>query len=657
MSYEKQEQMAKALLEGRNHIIAVEKVTRAGATTSLIKEAVNAKMKVVFCAPTHKIGEDTVKQAVNFSQRKDARILYVKSNGEMCSKLSIMLGRNPRLRKMKWLMLPEKCTECEFNNPECELQNILLSENWDIIVITYQKLKALINSKEHSETSEILLSKLSGADVMIVDEYTQGLLGLTPSLELRLEEQDRLSNLFLETWSDVLVPLLEINMEILEVGLELKRGEGKAVENPLSEATLNFLRVNSRGLWNKLMNLTGRGYDTEFLQGLSGIVFSRKFFIYKNVKDHVALRPLEPLEEGLSFINNFVDNFASKGKLSLLVDSHLPDINLEELFGSPFAKVSWGDPNNTNSYIGYFCDTKTLNFHSFRFPSTQRYFQQTITAICDYHKTKSAKGLSEVLIVCMNKAMQSYVIQWKNAGLIPDIPNDNITYYRSKLTRGIPFDGKVQILLCGPYIPLAAYYHKTKLTEGEISNAEAWDYAFRKSSMGSDFINASTRVKDPEGRRDSFIYCLGMTKQEVESFLDVKCEMYHNGTAQPPFIISSLTTGIKGDDFIQATSLFEDRKETANPRIDIPFLIKLQKAKKYYLSKGQTEPVPLSQIFRDKTAEAVVVFNKNETWLNKSGIGLKTHSTGGLSLVIQDNNKLLLDNIAGSCCLEDCLEI
>ena len=92
--------------------------------------------------------------------------------------------------------------------------------------------------------------------------------------------------------------------------------------------------------------------------------------------------------------------------------------------------------------------------------------------------------------------MQNYVKQWKNQGLIPQMPDDNITYYRSKLTRGVPFNGAVQIMLCGPYIPLAAYYHKTKVDEGE-TDLNAWDYAFRKSSMVSDYINSSTRVKDP----------------------------------------------------------------------------------------------------------------------------------------------------------------
>ena len=293
MSYEKQERMAKELLKNSNMIIAVEKVTRAGATTNLIKEAVNAKRKIVFCSPTHKIGEDTVKQSVSLSQRKDARILYLKGNEKICLKLNERLTRNLRLKKMKWHMLPQKCAECQYNlNPECPLQEILLTQDWDILVITYQKLKALVNSQEHSEISAAIISKLFSADIMIVDEYTQGLLGLTPTVELSWQEQDKLFKLFLDDWSSALVPLLEFNFDILEEAFKLQKGKYQVLANPLSAEILQSLKENARFLWNKLTHLTGKGYDTEFLQELYSIAFSPRFFLHRNRKDQISLKPL-----------------------------------------------------------------------------------------------------------------------------------------------------------------------------------------------------------------------------------------------------------------------------------------------------------------------------------------------------------------------------
>ena len=86
---------------------------------------------------------------------------------------------------MKWLLRPEDCEKCEFfNNNLCELQRILNCTNWDVLVLTYQKLKAITLSKEHSKVSQAVLQMLLSADIVIFDEYTSGLLGLTPIVEL-----------------------------------------------------------------------------------------------------------------------------------------------------------------------------------------------------------------------------------------------------------------------------------------------------------------------------------------------------------------------------------------------------------------------------------------------------------------------------------------
>ena len=254
--------------------------------------------------------------------------------------------------------------------------------------------------------------------------------------------------------------------------------------------------------------------------------------------------------------------------------------------------------------------------------------------------------------------MAKFVKKWQADGLIPKVPEGNITWYRSRLTRGVKVEGNVQIMLCGPYIPLAAYHHKVMVEQsGGTDKAKAWDYAFRKSNMVSEFINSSSRVKDPEGNRDSYIYCLGMTKQEVESFLDVNCSMYHDGSAQPPVIISSLTTGVTGVDFLTATKLFEGRTEIAEPHKHIPYLMKLIKANSYFKAKGCTEAVPLSQIFRDKTAEACDAVAKNLAFIKQLGIRIKKCNNGGMSIEFQDDKKLLIEYIAGSCCLENSVEI
>ena len=83
MSFSKQEAMATSVLKLAGVIVPILKVTRAGATTSLIKKAVEANKKVVIVEPTHRIGESTVAEAVSHSNIKNAKILQLFCGGNI----------------------------------------------------------------------------------------------------------------------------------------------------------------------------------------------------------------------------------------------------------------------------------------------------------------------------------------------------------------------------------------------------------------------------------------------------------------------------------------------------------------------------------------------------------------------------------------------
>src|SRR5208283_5272557 len=182
-AFAKQDRLALEILSKKGYVVPILKVARAGATTSLIKNAIDSQKKVVIFEPTHEIGNDTVSGAVKLCKNVNAKILQLLDNRETCKKLIIESQKTPRLQKMKWLLRPEDCEKCEFfNDPACELQRILNCIDWDVLVVTYQKLKALNLSKEKSKVSQTVLQKLSSADVLIFDEYSSGLLGLTPTV-------------------------------------------------------------------------------------------------------------------------------------------------------------------------------------------------------------------------------------------------------------------------------------------------------------------------------------------------------------------------------------------------------------------------------------------------------------------------------------------
>jgi nitrate reductase NapAB chaperone NapD len=437
----------------------------------------------------------------------------------------------------------------------------------------------------------------------------------------------------------------------------LRTGSGEQFSNPLSEEQMFILKDNFSGIWKRITDLTSKGYDTEFIQDLAPVACYTQLFIHKDRKGNITLRPLEPIEEGLSFINKFVDEYTETGRLSILVDSHLPDFKLEGYFKSKLEYFPWGDPNDTNSHIAYFCDSKTFYFETMQYSKAQKYLQNAITEICTFHAKGNDENLKGILIVCMNTTFANEVRKWRAQGLIPNIPDENITWYRSTMTRGVRFDGTVQIMVGGPYIPVVAYHHKFMVKPDKTNSASAWDYAFRKSNMVSEEVNASTRVKDPEGKRDSFIYCLGITETNTKSLLDWNGHIYTSGVAKRPYVFGCLTTGAGVQNMLEATELFQNRHLINDAQKHIPYLTKLLRANEYYKTQGQLETIALSQIFRDKTAEAYDAIEKNITLIENLGIHIKTRNNGGLSMVFQDNKKLLIETIAGSCRLENVIEI
>jgi hypothetical protein len=128
--FTQQDRLAFEVLSKKDCIVPILKVPRAGATTSLIKQAVESHKKVVIFEPTHRIGENTISDALSYAKRKDAKIHYLKANKEVCKKLKTERLHNKNLEKLRWSLLPKKCGKCEFfKDDSCELQKILNCSN------------------------------------------------------------------------------------------------------------------------------------------------------------------------------------------------------------------------------------------------------------------------------------------------------------------------------------------------------------------------------------------------------------------------------------------------------------------------------------------------------------------------------------------------
>ena len=618
--FDKQDALAQVLLERENLIVPVIKVTRAGATTSLIKQAIRQKKRVVIFEPTHEIGEDTISKAVNLCGKR-VKVLRLLKNSDLCKKLVDEIEQNMYLKNQRWFLLPEKCSECEFsNNSSCEMQRILISKNWDILLVTYHKLRALLKSKDHSTVSNLLLEKINEAEVAIFDEYTTGLLASSPSAKISDEIFRKFALFLLEDYDEWWDDLLSIVHKANIIGINLNEKETRQMNNPLSLEKIISLKKNFGGISNSIKELTAQGVNTDFLQTIFDISQYRRFLIHKDRKGVVTLKPLEYLRKELSFINSFADSFVTEEKTAILVDSHLPSFDLQKHFRHKVEPFLWGDPNNTNDKIVYFCDSRKISEESLKSAKTRLYLQESICKICAYYK-----GAGRILLICGNKIIASEIEGWVKQGLIPDV---NVTWYRSKYTKGVQVDGHVQIMLGGPYIPLASYHHRVALETADKANA--WNQAFRRSNMDAEFINASTRVKDPKGVYQSYIYCLGITYFEVISFLNLQDQLYVSKKASMPMIIKYSKTGIDADCWIYMTYFYQRRDELCDVEKDLPYILELSRV--YFKDKDR---IGLYTIFRNKTKEAVKAISNNAEFLMSIDVYVEKKGRGHV-LVLND---------------------
>lgn len=140
---------------------------------SIVKACRESRKKVAVIVPTIKIIREIETKIPELSQIKP-RIALILSNPELCKKL------NPTVQ-MKFQFKPT-CRGCEFKSPnDCTLQKIL-NEDFDICVLTYDKLRALQISR--SLESRRLLKKLAGCDVFVLDEFSTAVLISIPTITI-----------------------------------------------------------------------------------------------------------------------------------------------------------------------------------------------------------------------------------------------------------------------------------------------------------------------------------------------------------------------------------------------------------------------------------------------------------------------------------------
>lgn len=562
-----QDAMAQEILtEHRGKVLAIVKATRAGATFSLLKRAYELKQKTVIVAPYIQIFDNTVEEVGRSFSVDKPKIARIAANEDICTKVAERIEKNAQLRTFPFHYRPS-CVKCECNDPKlCRLQEIL-TRDWDILGLTYAKLRSLCINE--SETAIDLLNKVKLPDNLILDEFVTGIITTMSSVLIEephayLEREFNYSERMMKSAPDAefWAGIAEFALVTESMGNGLSDGKSTIYKNTIQDEYGDFFEVNFSKCWRRLEQLANEGKDTGLLQQILQVITSKEFFIIK--KDgKISVKPVEDLNDtsrGSRYLSNFIRKFSEKDKIITLVDAYLPDLDLEKDLGIGFEFYSWGDPLRTNQSQLIVCDTRRIgDFNFFRSRELQEQVKATVNSLCRLHKS------STIMIATQNKDIHNVLKLWQKHKQIPE--DIIVTYYRSDISRGITVPTRrVLILIGGPDLPKEAYFPETYVSAGQAKGLQT---AFKKFDMKSAFINMIGRVKDPKGQEPSIVYALGMLSDEVRKLLKQK------GIVQP-FVAGFPVTGIDEIDFMIVAGLFlETPRERWRNTNDIAIIARL----------------------------------------------------------------------------------
>ena len=608
-AFDPQEKLSRELLS-KPGIYIIHKATRAGATVTSVKVALDMGLKVVLIVPNKKIGEELIATITNLLGYSPNAIL-IKSNPEMCQKVE----KNEMIFQYRG-----DCRECAFNDPDkCDFQNLMIG-NFDLTILTYHKLTALLSNSE-SKAATNILQKLTLANVVIFDEFSAATLPKIQTIDIVTKDKDgnvcRLHEQLVTVLSEGKPWQIGL-LGFIQKFAAMKRSavyENAAIEQ-LCRDKESEKRVFNDG-WRDITNLHDLGVKTRDLELAFIAMFARKVVI--TAKDGNVWLTLT-VEDALWHIKKLVSLLGSE-KHILVVDAYEPSVNFDSLFGKVEHRL-WGpngDPLSTNDKQLVIHDSAHWGASDFsKDVVLQAKYQSIIKRIIALFSAQ------RVLIVTLNEKMANAVQQW-------GLPKETmITWYRSGWMRGVQAKGRdVMILLNGPYIPRRAYDASAKSFKiedfiSEMDGLEAdhekevnLPYLLWLDSLRGEFINAIGRVKDPKGLQRSAVFGLGMRKGAIKGLLKDNCP----SQLSKPHLTGTCFNGAMIDEGLLIAQLWLNGVE-AN-ETELPIIARI------ISETQQKKSVHASYIIIGQTSKVKIVALKYQDLLEHYGV-LVIRKTGGV---------------------------
>ena len=496
---------ARKILEAGDAILY--KPTRAGFTTSAVYAALDIKKRTLFVAPTNRILKETICAA---GMGNSVQVLP----NCFCLRLRDRIMEDRFLSQLP-LLLP-KCDECD-ELKRCPVTKILADES-PVIGITYRKLEALMLSK--SKIAKEILNKISSEDAIVMDEAheisLQKVVRVPAFYDLDLPTTyPNLANSFVK-WRD-------LNSEFEEKINNLRQvGDAGHVGKHLSSTISNDDPLNVKQLiagYDELYELANHRKELgvaekdilalrDILSILSGCVVGISYMRGPNEKIGkisltgnywISVRLLQ------KFLTDRVP-FASHIYVSgTLIEPH-PGF-FSDLSGKQINEKIFHDINNTNSKMMIYSDKSKLNSQN---------FLEYLDGIIDEIITICKKNPGKMIFVVAPNAKKARIIQERLLKAMgPSAPV--VDYYRSDQTQGVENSARICIAVGLTELPSNTYDHQAR---GENED-ERWidSQRLRRESVDAATWQTWSRVKDPEGKEESIVYCIGVRAEQINGVI------------------------------------------------------------------------------------------------------------------------------------------
>lgn len=478
------------------------KSTRAGFTTSVVLAAMESDKRILMISPTNKILSETVMEASR------GRAIAVPANS-FCQVLQERIRQDTFLARIP-LPLPD-CKECSCLGT-CPVTAILDAAKPPVISITYSKIIALMLSK--ADMARQIRRRLSHVDIVLLDEAHVISLPTAVRVEafycVDVPEEYQILRKVCLSWIDLCNNNLELLNAMKTEGDAGHVGKHLSKLIPLSES-LGFKRMSAA--WNELLSLAQKraelGLRDDEVLAIRDIISIMGGW-WASVS---YIREREGAEGHIYFTGNvgafhrclreFLSTYALNAD-HIYSSATLIEPNpkfFDGLSGRYIKDVVFPDLRSTNSKMHIYPDKWRLNSRNF-YRSLDR-IASRIAEIC--------KGEKRVYILAPNARKASVIQRELQEIMGPQAPN--VDFYRSDMTMGVAREERTCIAVGLAEIPSNACDH---LAAGKDSESR-WlhSQALRVQSVQAASWQAWSRVKDPKGKEESRVYCIGIRADQI----------------------------------------------------------------------------------------------------------------------------------------------